>query len=452
MSRTAAEIGTTEQGPRALPPLGTPGTTVNRPATDTVLPNGLRLLAVRAPAVPMVELRLAIPFAGDDPLHCACSEVLAETILTGTARRDRVGVDTELALVGGELSTVVDPQRLSISGGALASGLGELLDVLADSLTGAAYSDAEVDRERERLVERIAMARAQPDLIARESLQRHRYGDHPYAREVPRAEDVARVTAEDVRSLHAAAVLPRGAVMVLVGDIEPDAAVAAVSAALSGWSSEHAAGELAALPEIRGGDIALVPRENAVQSQIRLSAQAVDRSDPVYPALQLANYAFGGFFSSRLVENIREDKGYTYHARSSIEFAAGAATVLVSTDAATEVTAATLSEVRAELAGMVERPPSDTEVETVRQYAIGSLAIGTSSQSGLAAQLMALAEVGLGMDWLRTHESRLRAVTTADVAEAARRFYAPQAYTGIVVGDAEVLAEPLAGLGGVATR
>ncbi|WP_019818672.1 M16 family metallopeptidase, partial [Saccharomonospora saliphila] len=205
--RDAEEIGRTVRGPRAVPSLGDQPAAPEPAHTDTVLANGLRVLAVRKPTVPMVEVRLAIPFAGDDPLHPATAEVLAETVLTGTRTRDRVAVDTDLALIGGELGTVVDPEHLAFSGSALASGLPTMLDVLADVLTGATYPDAEVARESDRIAERLAVARTQPRVIAREALQRHRYGDHPYTREMPTAEDVARVTPEAVRALHAAAVL-----------------------------------------------------------------------------------------------------------------------------------------------------------------------------------------------------------------------------------------------------
>src|SRR5262249_10458728 len=158
------------------------------------------------------ELRMRIPFAGTDPMHAAVSEVLAATLLTGTAKRDRIAIDTDLALVGGELDCSVDPERLSVAGSALASGLATLLDVVADSFTGATYAADEVRREQERLVERIAMARSQPSVIARQALQKHRYGDHPATREMPEAEDVAQVTPEAVRALHQASMLPRGAV------------------------------------------------------------------------------------------------------------------------------------------------------------------------------------------------------------------------------------------------
>jgi predicted Zn-dependent peptidase len=447
--RSAAEIGRTEQGPRELPSLAQQRGVDDLAVVDTVLPNGLRVLAVRRVTVPMVEMRMRIPFAGTDSLHPATSELLAETVLTGTARRDRVAMDTDLALIGGELGTNVDPERLIISGGALAHGLDRLLDVLGDALTGASYVAPEVDSERARLSEQLAVAWSQPSVIARDALQRHRYGDHPYAREVPKVEDLAQVSAADVRALHGKSVLPRGSTLVLVGDIDPERAVDQVSAALAGWQSSDSAAELPRLPELLGGDAALVHRPGAVQSQIRLSAQAIDRTDSRYAALQLANLAFGGYFSSRLVENIREDKGYTYGAVSRFEFSPGAATLGVDADTASEVTAAALMETRYELSKMAVQPPTPQEVESVRQYAIGSTLIATSSQAGLASQLAALAAVGLDANWLTEHPSRLAAVTVEEVAAAAREFFAPARFSGVVVGDADLLGDALGALGGV---
>ncbi|SDC98238.1 M16 family metallopeptidase [Actinokineospora iranica] len=448
MSRTAEEIGRTAVGPRPLPPLGEQRAAANLSSVDTVLDNGLRVIAVHLPTVPMVEVRLRIPFAGEDPMHAARAEVLAAAILTGTEKRDRVGVDTELALAGGELSAMVDPELLAIGGNALASGFETLLDVLADALTGAVYRDDEVAGERDRLVERITVARSQPNVIARQALQKHRYGDHPITREMPEAADVATVEPADVRALHAAAVLPRNSVLVVVGDIEPKRAVAGIDAALSGWKSDQAAAILPPLPELTPGDLLLVDRPGAVQSQFRLSAQSITRTDPRYPALQLANLAFGGFFSSRLVENIREDKGFTYHARSYPEFTPHGATLLIDTDTASKVTAAALLEIRYELGRLALSPPTESEVDTVRQYAIGSLVTSTSSQGGLASQLAALAVLGHGVDWLVQHPERLKAVTVDDVAAAAAEFFAPTRFTGVIVGDAREL-DSLRLLGGV---
>jgi zinc protease len=449
LHRSAEQIGRTELGPRPLPPLGPPRPPSAPSVVDTVLDSGLRVIAVRRPAVPMVELRLEIPFGGTHPTHPARAELLAMTLLRGTPRRDRFAIDKVLAAVGGDLSAGVDPEHLSVSGSALAGGLDVVLDVLGDALTSASYATAEVARERDRLVERLTVNRSQPRVIAREALQRRRYGNHPFAREWPEVDDVAAVTPAALRALHRRSVVPGGAVLVLVGDIVPASAVETVASILAGWQSDHPATELAALPELTGADLQLVHRESAVQSQLRLSAQAVPRNHERYPALQVANLVFGGYFSSRWVENIREDKGYTYGAHCGFEFTRYGATLVADADTASEVTAAALLETRYELGRIAVMPPDESEVDNARHYAIGSLTIATSSQRGLAGHLVRLVTLGLDLDWLLTHPGRLQAVTTGQVAEAAAEFFAPSRFTGVVVGDAKRLADPLAALGGV---
>ncbi|MGI8815357.1 MAG: M16 family metallopeptidase [Pseudonocardia sp.] len=447
--RDAALIGRTDVGPRPLPPLGAARTAAELELVARTLPSGLRVIAVARRTVPTVELRLRIPFAGAERSRAARAELLAATLLSGTAGRDRVRIDDELAAIGGDLGAGVDPERLMISGSALAVGLPTLLEVLADVLTSAAYPDEECARERERLMERIAVARAQPRTVAREALQRRRYGDHPTTRELPESPDVAAVAPPDLRELHAAAVLPSGSTLVLVGDIDPERAIAVVGEALGGWSPVGIATEMPPLPALSGADLLLVHRPGAVQSQLRLSAAAVPRTDPRYPALQLANLVLGGYFSSRLVENLREDKGYTYSAHSMLEFSPSGAALLVETDVTTDITAAAVLETRYELARLSAVPPTEAEIESARNYAIGSLLISLDSQPGLAGTLCALAGVGLDAAWLRGHPGRLESVTPDQVAEAAAEFFTPTAFTGVVVGDADVVGGRLSALGGI---
>lgn len=447
--RSAERIGYSEAGPRPLPPLGEARGGPELTVADRTLSTGLRVLAVARRTVPTVELRLRIPFAGEHPAHPARAELVASALLTGTARRSRVQIDDELAAIGGELTSVVDPERLMISGSALAVGLPTLLEVLADVLSAASYPDGDFDRERERLVERITVARSQPRAIAREALQQRRYGDHPAAREMPLPADVAAVTPPEVRELHRAAVLPAGSTLVLVGDVDPEQAINDVGEAMAGWSPPGDAAELPPLPELTGRDLLLVDRPGSVQSQLRLSAQVVSRTDPRYPAVQLANLALGGYFSSRLVENLREDKGYTYSASSYLEFSKTGATLLVETDVTTDVTAAALLETRYELARLSAVPPSEAEVESARRYAIGSLLISLDSQPGLAVTLAALTAVGLDAEWLREHPARLEAVSVDQVAAAAAEFFSPTSFTGVVVGDAAAVSTQLRAQGGI---
>jgi zinc protease len=454
--RSADEIGRTAGGPRPLPPLG-PTREVPLPhVVDVTLPTGLRVLAAHRPGVPMAEIRLRVPFAPDAAAddeaisrHLAAAELLTATLLTGTATRDRVAIDDELAGVGADVGVSVDPERLQIGGSGLASGLPTVLEVLADVLTAATHPDVEVVRERSRLVERITVARAQPRTIAREALQRRRFGRHPLAREMPTGPDVAAVTPDDVRALHRSGLVPGGAILTLVGDLSADEGVALVEELLGGWTAAHPARVLSPPPTLSPSNVELVHRAGSVQSQLRLSAPGVGRLDARYAALQLANLVFGGYFSSRWMENIREDKGYTYGAHSGTEFVPGGAVLSVETDVASDVTAAALLETRYELGRMTAVPPTADEIDAARRYAVGSLLISLDSQGGYASTISTLAADGVPVQWLRDHPARLEAVTTDEVAAAALEFFAPSAFTGVVVGDADVVGPGLAALGGV---
>ncbi len=447
--RSVEEIARTATGPRPLPELRRSRRGKAPTTGQARMDSGLAVVAVRRPSSPMVELRLRIPFGGARAGRAAPAELLAATMLLGTSRRSREDVDAELALVGGHLSAQVNPQRLLLSGSVLATGLDVLLDILADSLTGAAYRRADVTRERDRLVEQLTIAAAQPATIARNHLQYKRFGDHPAAVEVPAPEAVGAVAPAAVRGLHRRAVMPAGSSLVLVGDLRPAATVDRISRALADWTGDRPAGVLSDPPEVVGGPLTVHHRAAAVQSQTRLTTAGPLRTDPDYPAAQLANIVFGGYFSSRLVENLRERHGYTYHAYSALEFWPGRGAVTIGYDTANEATAAALLQARYELGRIAVTPPSDAEVEAARQYAIGSLAGSLASQAGYASMLSTLAGSGLGIEWLREHPVNLASTSPDAVSLAAQRLFAPRAVTGVVVGDLDAVGGPLSRLGDV---
>jgi predicted Zn-dependent peptidase len=414
--------------------------------TDRTLPNGLRVLVVQRGSVPIVEVRLRIPFAGHGPAYQARAEVLAETLFTGSRRLDRVGLATEVQRLGGSLSTGVDSDRLSIGGSALAANLEPLLEILADVLLGATYPDDEVAGERDRIVEDTAVARSQPAVIAREALLERLFGDHPYATAIPDPEVVGQVGPADVRGLHAERVSPAGAILTLVGDVSPERALAAVTAALGDWSGRPAS-SAPPLPALRTGPIVIVDRPGAVQTNIRLGGAALDRSTPGYPAQRLASTIFGGYFSSRLVNNIREDKGYTYSPRSSIDHYQVGSRFTVAADVATEVTGPALLEILYELGRLAVLPPTQDELDAARQYAVGTLAIGSATAAGLASTLSALAGVGLGVEYLRDHPRALAEVTAADIQAVAADLLAPTGLITVLVGDKAKIVRAVGALG-----
>jgi predicted Zn-dependent peptidase len=417
---------------------------------ERTLANGLRVLVVARTSVPLVELRLRIPFTALGADNTAQAELLAETLFTGTAKRDRVEIATAVQALGGALSTVVDADRLAIVGSALATHLDPLLGILAEVLTGASYPDDEFTGERDRIVEDATMALSQPAVIAREALVGRMFPGHPYGSVVAEPAVLAGVEVGSVRALHAARILPRGAILTLVGDLDPAAALGAVEAALGGWAGGEPE-SMPAVPALTTGPILIVNRPGAVQTNIRLGGVARARSDPGHPAQRLANTIFGGYFSSRLVDNIREDKGYTYSPRSGVDHYQAGSRLTVAPDVSTDVTGPALLEIFYELGRMAVLPPSADELEAARQYSVGTMALGSATATGLASTLSGLAGTGLGVEYLRDHPAALTKVTAEEVLAIATSLLAPTGLVGVLVGDAEKITGAVAALGAVTT-
>jgi zinc protease len=430
--------------PPTLPGLGPIPKPKRIASAERTLATGLHIVVVRRTGVPLVELRLRIPFQSPLTGHPAQAELLSDSLLAGTHQHSRDEIASRVQGVGGSLSTSVDADRLVVAGSGLASGLPVLLDVVAEVLTGATYPRSEVARNRDRLVERLAMARSQAGVIAHEAMARRLWGEHPYVHDMPEAAAVAATTPAQVRRLHERRIRPQGATLIIVGDVSPARTLDRVEAALGGWANDgDAFRSVTPLPAITTGPVVLVDRPGSVQSALRLAGPAVARNHPDAAALSLANLVFGGYFSSRWVENIREDKGYTYSPRSSIEHRELGSTFRAAADVATEVTAAAVLETAYELGRMASTPVRDDEVDAARQYAIGSLSLAIATQAGLASTLAGLAGAGLGLDWVAGQPARMAAVTIDEVTAAAATYLAPSRLVSVIVGDAATIRDPL---------
>ncbi|WP_018547828.1 M16 family metallopeptidase [Streptomyces sp. LaPpAH-108] len=420
----AALAAATADRPVPPPPL---------PGIDTVLDNGLRVVVVRTRVVPLVELRLIVPCGRLEPHDAARAELLAATLFH---RPDAEEADGALADVGAELQAGTDARRLIVSGFALRDGLPVLLDACADAVLGYRCPPQALAQERARLAARLRVAWSHPAAAARAALQRHRFGEAYAALEIPDPTHLDGTGVEALRALHETAVRPAGSVLVLAGDLDPDRALALVTEALGHWPRGGTAARTPGPPPVRGGGLRLYDRPGAAQSQIRLTARALPRTDPAFPALQLADLVLGGYFASRLVTSLRERKSYAYGARSGIDSAPGSGTLVIETDTSAEHTVAALAEIRRVLRRFVQEPPSAAEITSARRYAIGSTATAMGAPGSLAMALANLIEVGVGPSWLHEQARRLHEVTERQVGELAVEFYDPAAFTGVVIADA----------------
>ncbi|GGK00784.1 peptidase M16 [Pilimelia anulata] len=415
-----------------LPALGKPAKLKLPPRAERTLANGLTVIAVRRPSVPLVELRLRLPFARA-PL--ARAGLLASALFTGTQRRSAVELAAALQAIGGGFGADQDPDWLTISGNCLAGGLDTALALLHEVVTEPAYPAHEVGTERERLADHIEVAQSQPGHLARAALLRRRFGTHPYAVELPTAEQVRGISPGHLRTLHAQRVGAEGAILVLVGDVRPEQALDRAEAVFGEWAGPATSRTIPALPAARPAPLLLVDRPGSVQSSLRIALPAVGRKHPDHVPMQLANLVFGGYFSSRWVENIREDKGYTYSPFANVEHAVAGSVLVLSAEVATEVTAPALVETLYELGRAASLPAEPHELEQARNYILGALRIQLASQAGLAGLVSTYAGHGLRLEHVATYSEGLAAATLDEVHAAGARYLAPANAVGIVLGE-----------------
>ena len=434
-----------------VPEVGKPRSVKLPAVADTTLKNGLRVLAAKRSGVPRVEARLVIPTARGDAGPAARLRMVARTLLSGTSRRSSLDIAELLQQIGGNLDASADEEDIVLSGSALAAELPVLLEVMAEVVTDAAHPDDEVAVERDRMVQEITLARSQPETVAREALMRRLFGKHPYGRGLPDPKEVARTNSASLLETRVQWILPKGSILVLVGDVRPERAVGLAEDAFGVWRAPRGTSPagLARPSAVKTGPFVLVDREGAVQTSIRMGGDAVDRKHGDYPALALANLVVGGYFISRLSDNIREKRGFTYGVGTGVQHRRACSTFVLQTDVGTEHTGPALVEIRYELERMLAGPISTAELQSAKRYLGGTLAMSIQTQAGLASYLATLAINDLPVEYLRDFPRAVEALDEAAVIDAARTFMAPSRLVTVLVG-ARAEVEPVAHvLGGV---
>lgn len=401
-------------------------------AVEHTAPSGLRIVAMRRPSVPVVELRLAVPFGSSDGAHSATAEVLAAVLLGSTGRRDRAALEAELGLLGGSLKTSVTPRWLSVQGAVAADGLTAALGILGETLADPWRPADEVLTYRTQLGHRLRAYRAQPAIAAREAMLEHCFPGHPLTREVPSPEDVAAVEDRHVVALHSRALVPAGSRLLLVGDLDPVSAVAAAEQALRAWTGPGIAVEMPRLPAPAPG-VAVRSRPGSRQAQIRLLAPAPRIADPGYSAMRLANLILGASFGSRLSERLRERDGLIYVVHSWLADHPGRGLLMLNFDTSPSQLGPALTALREELDRFaVDAPPSDEEIAAARGYAAGSMVIRSATQNGTAELLHMLPSATGLATWLPEQLERIAQTSDSEVRAAAQDL-APANFSGIVL-------------------
>ncbi len=229
---------------------------------------------------------------------------------------------------------------------------------------------------------------------------------------------------------------PNNAFLLIVGAIDPDAMVAAAEKAFGGWArGDVASPAFAPPPALSGRHVVFVQRPNSIQSSIAVGNMAVKRSDPRWFELTLANTIYGGAFNSRIVRNIREEKGYTYSPRSVLTGFSDAGFYRFTADVRNEVTGPTLTEVFKEIDKMRAEGSDGAELQGAKSYLRGIFPIQTATQTGLAATLNNVYIFGLPKDYPETFRAKVAAVTPDQVKRASSTLLGSENSIIVIVGD-----------------
>ncbi|MEU7001066.1 insulinase family protein [Nonomuraea sp. NPDC046570] len=427
-----------ETVPSGLPALGPPPP-VRTPAMAKVhLGNGLRVVAVRSPAVPLVSVRLRVtlPAATD----AAPAAVLGAMLL----RESRCPEAARLERSGWTIVPLADTRQVVLSGNGPATGLTTALTTLATALTRpTGYDAAEVRATRTLIAHQIGALSAHPAGIARTALRRLAGQEPEYAP----AAAVSAVTGHDLETFHASGLSPAAASLVLVGDLDPEAAVAAAADAFRPWrpptvhlpaaapASRPSRNSTAIPTGALRGEWEVIDRPGAAQAQIRFRAACPAPSHPDFPAVEIAAMAFGGYSSSRLSTTLRDVHRLTYSARAVIEPDRDHSELVVSFDVRKEAVDSALEEFHRVVHDVTAKPYGRDEVDSARQYLLGRWLAGTGGQDGLAAAVAGRIDLGLPPEEIFGYSRRIAAVRHDDVLAAARAFIVPGAFAGVAVGD-----------------
>jgi zinc protease len=433
--------------PKELPPYG-PLSPVPAPAVKTIqLENGLTIWMVSRSGFPKVAAELVVRggLAADPKDRPGLAELLANALSQGTKTRSARQIAEQLQAAGGDLSARATQDSIILSTSVLAERFNQALPVLADVAANAAFPDNEVAIAKRNVDDSLRQREADPSFLAGRAMAREIFGDQAYSVVAPTHSSIDQTTPAELRQEFARRFQPKQALLVVVGPFQAAETEAALRKAFESWKPAQSGGVPETLkPEMKfNHTVYLVPRPGSVQTTLRLAYPGPRRQDPEYEAAEAANAIFGGMFGSRLVLNIREDKGYTYSPFAVLRTYREAGFLFTQADVRNAVTGASFNEFEYELNRMSTTGPTEIEMTQARRYLVGLQAIQLQSEAGLASDLTTLWINGLPPEEIARHSEKLEKATAAEVSAAAKKYFAAVRSTVVAVGEERVVQQEL---------
>jgi zinc protease len=320
---------------------------------------------------------------------------------------------------------------------ALRATFAPALDILADIVLRPAFPTAEVERQRADRIGELIQQRDDPESVAAVAAAGALYGSkHPKGYGQLGTEPVMRsTTREDLAAFWRRHYVPGNAALVVTGDIARSELKALVEARFGAWAGAAAPGAAADEPATTRARLVLVDQPGTGQTALRVTHIGAARDTADFPALQVMNGALGGMFSSRLNNNLRETRGYTYGVYSQFRYDRTPGPFIIAGSVEREHTGASVREIFREVNAMRDAPLPAAELEAARDAQVLSLPGQFETNADVGASLAESFIYGLPLDYYARLPGQLAAVTAAQVQAAARKHLAPEKMVVVAVGE-----------------
>ncbi len=440
-----------------LPQVGTDPSFTFPTIVGHILPNGLQVRTVEHRSVPLVTFVMQInggsgaDVAGREGLAAITADMVDE----GTGALSAIDVSEALARIGAEYDIDVGADATVFTLSTLARFAERGASVLADLLTRPSLRGEDFDRVRQLRLDRLRQLKDLPPAVAERALLRLLYGEHPYGHlSIGSDASLRRIDLGDITTFHAATFRPSRSALVVAGAMSHEGLLRLAEGAFAHWTDGEAAGEAepvaaadiepAAAPPL----VAVVAREGAAQSELRIGHLSARRDTPDYAALVVMNAILGGQFVSRVNLKLREEKGYTYGARTGFDWRRGLAPFTLQASVHTAATSDAIRDSLNELDAIRgSRPPSDTEMSLAKASLTRGYPRNFETAHQVARSVAQLVLYGLPDSYFENFVPRVHAVTASDVTSAAQRYIDPARLVTLIVGDHAAIAPSLDALG-----
>lgn len=419
-----------------------------------VLPNGMVLLLQEDHELPLVDGIMRV--RGGSRLEPAAKvglvDIYGDVWRTG-GTQDKTGdqLDDFLEARAAKVETDGSADSTVISFNCLKQDFEDVFKVVLDVLRDPAFREDKIALAKFQLDTGISRRNDDINQIARRVATQLAYGpNNPYAR-FPEYATVAAITREDLIEWHHKFVHPNNIIFGVVGDFDSRAMEARIRQAFASWPKGAEAPRLEITFTPEKPQVYFVPKEDVNQSNIQMVSLGIERNNPDYFAVEVMNYAFGAGFSSRLIKDLRTEKGLAYAVGGGIGSAfdhRGIFRLAMGTKSAS--TAAAVEGLKQELQKLINDPPKGDELRSAKDTILNAFIFNFDSKAKVLREQMSYEYYGYPLDFLDRYRAGIEKTTAEDVARVARKYVHPQQFATLVVGNPEEIGNQLSALGPVA--